>query len=389
MSDLEESSGSADARAEAGPAFFATAAKGTEGALRDELRELRVPRVRADRGGVHFGGRLEDAMRVCFESRIALRVLWRRGSFAAHDAEALYEGVRALDLSDVLEPNRSLSVVATVKHGGLTHSGFVAQKTKDALVDAQRARFGGRSNVERDDPDVRVVVHIARDQADLFVDLAGESLHRRGYRAEAREAPIKETLAAAMLRLAGWDRKRPLIDPMCGSGTIAIEAALWARQIAPGLLRRPYGFQRWVSFEEPRYKDALIDIRERAKARVLPASAAPSIMALDCDGLAVNLARKLTAKAGVGVHVERLDVVDFMGTEPPGHIVTNPPYGVRISRGEDFETRLARALKPLKGHRVSAICHDRKLAQAMHKAPSQEHALWNGDLECRLYSWEL
>ncbi len=369
--------------------FFATAAKGTEGALRDELRELRVPKVRADRGGVHFGGRLEDAMRVCFESRIALRVLWRRGSFEAHSAQALYEGVRAVDLSDVLDPNRSLSVVATVKHGALTHSGFVAQKTKDALVDSQRVRFGARSNVERDDPDVRVAVHIARDRADLFVDLAGESLHRRGYRAEAREAPIKETLAAAMLRLAGWDRKRPLIDPMCGSGSIAIEAALWARNVAPGLLRRPYGFQRWALFEDHRYKDALIQIREQAAARVLSAEAAPSIMALDCDGLAVSLARRLASKAGVAVHVERLDVVDFMGTDPPGHVVTNPPYGVRITRGEDFETRLARAFKGLKGHRVSAICHDRKLAQAMHRAPIQEHALWNGDLECRLYSWDL
>jgi 23S rRNA (guanine2445-N2)-methyltransferase / 23S rRNA (guanine2069-N7)-methyltransferase len=369
--------------------FFATAAKGTEGALRDELRELRIPRVKADRGGVHFGGRLEDAMRACFESRIALRVLWRRGSFEAHSAEALYEGVRALDLSDVLDPNKSLSVAATVKHGALTHSGFVAQKTKDALVDSQRVRFGARSNVERDDPDVRVVVHIARDQADLYVDLAGESLHRRGYRSESREAPIKETLAAAMLRLAGWDRKRPLIDPMCGSGTIAIEAAMWARNMAPGLLRRPYGFQRWALFEDPTYKDALITIREKARERVLPEEAAPSIMALDCDGLAVNLARKLANKAGVAVHVERLDVVDFMGTDPPGHVITNPPYGIRISRGEEFETRLARAFKQLKDHRISAICHDRELAKAMHKAPSQEHALWNGDLECRLYSWEM
>ncbi len=369
--------------------FFATAAKGTEGALRDELRELRVPKVRADRGGVHFGGRFEDAMRVCFESRIALRVLWRRGAFAAHSAQALYDGVRAIDLGDVLDPNRSLSVVATVKHGALTHSGFVAQKTKDALVDSQRVRFGARSNVERDDPDVRVAVHIARDRAELFVDLAGESLHRRGYRAESREAPIKETLAAAMLRLSGWDRRRPLVDPMCGSGTIAIEAALWARNVAPGLLRRPYGFQRWALFDDPLYKDALIQIREEAAARVLPTQAAPSIMALDCDGLAVSLARRLASKAQVAVHVERLDVVDFMGTDPPGHVVTNPPYGVRITRGEDFETRLARAFKELKGHRVSVICHDRKLAQAMHRAPSQEHALWNGDLECRLYSWDL
>jgi putative N6-adenine-specific DNA methylase len=369
-------------------AFFATAAKGTEGALRDELRELRLPQVKADRGGVHFGGTLGDAMRACFESRIALRILWRRGRFPAPDGDALYAGVRALELADVLDPNRSLSVSASVKHGALTHSGFVAQRTKDAIVDGQRARFGARSNVDRDDPDVRVVVHIARDQAELFLDLSGESLHRRGYRTEAREAPIKETLAAAMLRLCGWDRKRPLVDPMCGSGTIAIEAALWARNVAPGLLRKQYGFQRWALYG-PRHKDVLIELRDRAKARVLPERDGPTIMALDVDGLAVSLARRLAQRAGVALRVERLDVRDFMGTDPPGHIVTNPPYGVRLSRGEDFEEMLARTFRGLRGHRVSAICHDPKLAHAMHAKPVQEHALWNGDLECRLYSWNL
>jgi putative N6-adenine-specific DNA methylase len=380
-----------DVRAQGGEPerpFFATAAKGTEGALRDELRELRIPHVRADRGGVHFGGDFAQAMRACFASRIAVRVLWRRGRFLADRGEALYAGVRQIDLSDALDPDKSLRVSATVKSGQLTHSGFVAQKTKDAIVDAQRERFGARSNVEREEPDVQLVVHVNKDEAELFLDLSGEPLHRRGYRTEAREAPIKESLAAAMLRLAGWDRKRPLVDPMCGSGTIAIEAALWARDIAPGLLGRSYGFQRWLSFDSAQ-KRALVDIRDACKERVVPERASPSIMALDCDGLAVNLARKLARNAGVAVQVERLDVVDFMGTDPPGHVITNPPYGVRLSRGEDFERGLAKTFRGLHGHRVSAICHDARLAQAMRLAPAQEHALWNGDLECRLYSWDL
>jgi putative N6-adenine-specific DNA methylase len=368
--------------------FFATAAKGTEGALRDELRELRIPYVRADRGGVHFGGELSHAMRVCFESRIAVRVLWRRGSFPAHSGESLYEGIAALDLRDVLDPDKSLSISANVKNGKLTHSGFVAQKAKDAIVDVQRQHFGARSNVEREDPDVQLVVHVDRDQGELLLDLSGQPLHRRGYRTEAREAPIKESLAAAMLRLAGWDRKRPLIDPMCGSGTIAIEAALWARDVAPGLLGRSYGFQRWLSYDASQ-KRVLTQIRDACKARALPASAGPSIMALDCDGLAVTLARKLARNAGVDVRIERLDVIDFMGTDPPGHVITNPPYGVRLSRGEEFERGVAHAFRALRGHRVSAICHDGKLRDAMHTKPAQEHALWNGDLECRLFSWDL
>lgn len=367
--------------------FFASAAKGTEGALRDELRELRLRHVKADRGGVHFGGTLEDAMRACFESRIAMRVLWRRGSFPAADGNELYDGVRELDLSDVLTPAQSLSVSATVKNGELTHSGFVAQKVKDALVDAQRDQFGKRSDVNREDADVKVTVHVVRDHAELYLDLAGTPLHRRGYRIEAREAPIKETLAAAMLRLAGWDRTRPLIDPMCGSGTIAIEALLWARDIAPGLLKRKYGFERWAS-HDPRKKDALIRIREKAQARVRPESDAPAVMALDIDPQAVNLARKLAGRAGVALRCERLDVRDFMGSDPPGHVVTNPPYGVRIERDADFDRQLGRSLSSLQGHRVSVICQDRQLADSISSKPVQEHALWNGDLECRLFSWE-
>jgi len=368
--------------------FFATAAKGTEGALRDELREHRFREIRADRGGVHFGGSLEEGMRACFESRIAMRILWRRASFDAKDGDQLYEGVRALDLSDVLDPKRSLSVTATVKHGALTHSNFVAQKTKDAIVDTQRERFGKRSDVDRDDADVRVAVHVVRDRADLYLDLAGEALHKRGYRSEAREAPIKETLAAAMLRLAGWDRVRPLVDPLCGSGTIAIEALLWARRIAPGSLGRKYGFQRWLSHDASK-KDALLEIREYAASRVLPEHEAPSVMALDIDGQAVNLARKLAKQAGVAVRCERLDARDFLGTEPAGHVITNPPYGIRLERGESFDRLLAAGFAELKGHRISAICQDRELAKAMPVKAVQEHALWNGDLECRLYSWEV
>ena len=369
-------------------AFFASAAKGCEGALRDELRELRLPHVKAERGGVRFGGALPDAMRACFESRIAVRVLWLRGRFSAQSGEQLYEQVRALDLSDVLAPKQTLSVVATLKNGALTHSGFVAQKVKDALVDAQRERFGARSDVNRDDPDVRVAVHVARDEAQLFLDLSGQALHRRGYRTEAREAPLKETLAAALLRLAGWDRARPLIDPMCGSGTIAIEAALWARRIAPGLLGRSYGFQRWASYDASQQR-AFAALRDAAKAAVRAEADSPAIMALDCDGLAVQLARKLARQAGVLAQIERLDVRDFMGTDPAGHVVTKPPYGVRLARGDDFETMLARSFRALRGHRVSAICHDSRLSEAMRKAPDQEHALWNGDLECRLFSWSL
>jgi putative N6-adenine-specific DNA methylase len=366
--------------------FFATAAKGTEGVLRDELRELRLPKVKAQRGGVNFAGTLEDGMRACFETRIAQRILWRRGAFEAPDPESLYSGVRNIDWSDVLDKKSTLAVSANVKNGALRHTGFVALKSKDAIVDQLRERFGSRPDVDRDDPDVHITVHIERDVADVFLDLAGTPLHRRGYRTESREAPLKETLAAAMLRLASWDKQRPLIDPMCGSGTIAIEGYLWAHDVAPGLLRKDFGFMRWRSFDEAQRK-TLSMIREGARDRVRKLG--PSILALDIERDAVALTQKLAKRAGAELRVERCAVRDFMGTEPAGHIITNPPYGVRLERGDDFETLLARAFGKLRGHRISAICHDPNLANAMQVEPVQEHALWNGDLECRLYSWQL
>jgi len=196
--------------------FFATAAKGTEGALRDELRELRIPGVRADRGGVHFGRTWEDAWLACLHSRIAMRILAEVARFPAPSGESLYQGVRAVDWSAWLSPRHTLAVTANCRSGALTHTGFIAQKTKDAIVDPLRDRFGDRPSVDRKDPDLHVFVHLVRDEAVVYLDLAGESLHRRGYRSEHGEAPLKDTLAAAMLRLCGWDRASPLVDPMCG-----------------------------------------------------------------------------------------------------------------------------------------------------------------------------
>jgi 23S rRNA (guanine2445-N2)-methyltransferase / 23S rRNA (guanine2069-N7)-methyltransferase len=205
--------------------FFATAAKGTEPALRDELRELRMHGVRADRGGVHFAGELEDGARACLHSRVAVRVLAWRGAFDVRGEAELYAAMRSLEWRHFLSQKHTLAVKATCRSSKMTHSQFIAQRSKDAIVDQLREDLGTRPNVSLEDPDVLVVVHLVSDRADVYVDLAGEPLHRRGWRTRIGEAPLKETLAAAMLRLAGWDKKKPLVDPMCGAGTIAIEAA--------------------------------------------------------------------------------------------------------------------------------------------------------------------
>jgi putative N6-adenine-specific DNA methylase len=371
--------------------FFATAAKGTEGVLRDELRGLRLPAVRAERGGVRFGGTRLDALRACLASRIAVRVLEEVGRFPCADGDALYEGVReAFAWDAVLDVRRTLAVTSAVKSAALTHTAFVAQRTKDAIVDQLREHFGARPDVDRADPDVAVFVHLVRDEAAVYLDVSGASLHRRGWRAKAREAPLKETLAAAMLRLSGWDRSRPLADPMCGSGTLAIEAAQWTRDIAPGLSRGRFGAERWASHDESEAQ-ALRELRESLRARIRPATHAPAIFAGDLDPRAVAQTRENARLAGVPeIHVAVQDVSALGPAEPAGHIVVNPPYGVRLASGDALVARMAEAFRTLPGHRVSALCADDGLADALRPLrPAQEHALWNGDLECRLFSWDI
>jgi putative N6-adenine-specific DNA methylase len=366
--------------------FFATAAKGTEGALRDELKELGLPKVKASRGGVHFGGELSDAVRACLHSRIAVRVLERQGSWVAPDADALYERVRGVAWERVLDARRTLSVDAQIKETAVTSSAFAAQRVKDAIVDRLRERAGARPDVDKRDPDVRVSLHWVRDHATLSLDVGGAALHTRGYRLDAGTAPLKETLAAAILRLCGWDRRTPLIDPMCGAGTLAIEAAQWAQGIAPGLARPRFGFERWVSHDDVQRR-MLAELRERARADTREHQA-PPILARDSDTDALARARANAKRAGVKLSLGQADVRAIEPEHQRAFVVTNPPYGERLST-EASAAELARAFARLRGHRICVLCHERALPRAIRARPVVEHALWNGPLECRLFCWEM
>ncbi|MBK8172185.1 MAG: RNA methyltransferase [Sandaracinaceae bacterium] len=366
--------------------FFATAAKGTEPALRDELREIRVPGVRADRGGVHFSGELRDAYRVCLWSRVAIRVLLRMGEIHAPDGDALYEGVQTFPWDEHIDATRTLSVSAHARDSALTHTNFIAQRTKDAIVDQIRTRVGARPSVDREDADIQIFVHVLRDRASVYLDLVGESLHRRGYRAESREAPLKENLAAAMVRLSGWDRRKPFADPMCGSGTIAIEAAMYAAGIAPALARARFGFERWASFDDAA-RAHIADLRSEARARAEAPTKMPDIFAADIDPRSVALTTKNAQTAGVKLTTAVQSVFELGPVDPPGFIVTNPPYGVRISGGENFEEMLADLFSSLHGHTVSVLCATPDLENAMRARPTRRQPLFNGDIECRLINW--
>ncbi len=361
--------------------LFATAARGTEGALRDELRELGFRSVRAERGGVHFAGELSEGARACLELRTAMRVLYRLETFPATEGNALYEGTKAIDWSPYLTAQHTLAVRAVCRDSRITHSQFVAQKTKDAVVDQLRERWGERPSVDRADPDLALFVHLVRDVATVYLDLSGESLHRRGYRAQAMEAPLKESLAAAILRLSGWDRQRPLLDPMCGSGTIPIEAVLWARRIAPGLLRERFGLERWACHDEGARR-GMADLREAAFARILPDC--PPIFGSDLDPAAIAVAAENARVAGVKVIWSKKSVTEITPLSPPGMVVTNPPYGERLAGSDELFASMASALLALPGHRVAILAGSPAIARAFHHDATRSLAVYNGDIECRL-----
>lgn len=364
------------------PRFFATAAKGTEPLLRDELTELGLPRVRADRGGVHFGAESRDAFRACLWSRIAQRVLEPLADFASPDEDALYEGVRSIDWQRVLDSERTLAVRAACRSSRLTHTQYIAQRTKDAVVDQLRERLGARPSVDRRSPDVQLFVHVVKDRATVYLDYSGDSLHEHGFRKQQGAAPIKETLAAALARYSGWDRESPLVDPMCGSGTLLIEAGLWAARRAPGLQRDAFGFERWADFDGAAAK-TLSELREEARAAALPLTL--SLIGSDNDVRALEAARANAEQAGLRVNLRLAPLSSAMPSADRGGLLINPPYGERLGRGSDLSTDLAAALRRFEGYQRAMI-----VPRGFELPLRSDRFLlvYNGAIECELRRFE-
>lgn len=362
--------------------FFATAARGTEPALRDELRELGFRGVRADRGGVGFDGDLREGLRACLWSAVAMRVLLPLGELPAPTGDALYDGVRQLDLEPYVSATTTLAVRAHTQQSALSHTQFIAQRTKDAIVDRLRERHGARPDVDRDDPDVRFFVHVVRDRAVVYVDLSGEPLHLRGYRVAMLDAPLKETLGAAIVRLSRWDRSQVFHDPMCGTGTLAIEAAMLAEGVAPGLRIRRFGAERWAGLG-PEATAHAAELRERARA--MRRAPGPEILASDADPRAVDATRRNAEAAGVKVRVSPRHFHDLDTTTEPRTLATNPPYGVRIGGEAGLYDTMARLFAREKSSTIALLAGNEAVATALPRRPDRWFALWNGDIECRLF----
>jgi len=367
--------------------LVATCARGTEGALRRELVAAGLKHVKGERGAVSFAGELEAGLRACLWSRTAMRVLLPLARFPAPDAAALYEGTRSVDWTEWLTDRTTLAVDATGTSPGITHSGFAALKVKDGVVDVLRERLGARPDVDTRDPDVRIVLHLARGEAEISLDLAGEPLHRRGYRAAVSEAPLKETLAASVLMLGEVALDRPFLDPMCGSGTLAIEHALAARRLAPGL-RRAFAFQRW-----PRYRGELQSawdsMKEEARACALPRAPAP-VWARDRSAEALEAAQRNARAAGVEADVAFAEA-DARNMEPlaaSGTVCANPPYGERLGARPlqlaGFYRGFGSSLRRFSGWDAVLLSGNPLLEREIGLKPQWTHRLWNGPLEVKL-----
>ncbi|MBY5268282.1 bifunctional 23S rRNA (guanine(2069)-N(7))-methyltransferase RlmK/23S rRNA (guanine(2445)-N(2))-methyltransferase RlmL [Spiribacter salinus] len=375
--------------------FFGTAPRGFEELLAAELRDLGLASARVQRGGVAFTESLAGAYRACLWSRLANRILLPIARFEAQDEQALYTGVQGIDWSAHLGVENTLAVDFTGVRARIDHSRFAQQRVKDAIVDQLRDASGARPTVDTDQPDVRVNVHMMDAAVTVAIDLSGESLHQRGYRRQGRGAPLKENVAVAMLLRGDWPalaaQGGALIDPMCGSGTLLIEAAWMATDTAPGLLRTRFGFHHWRGHDDTLWKPLIDEALERQKRG---AEKLPTILGFDQDKEAVAASRDHLRRAGLGdwVPVECAEVGQLQrpADRPSGLVITNPPYGQRLAEQHELVPlylSLGQTLKTgFTGWRAMVLNGS---GCALGLKPERSWQVFNGPIECRLERFEL
>lgn len=370
--------------------WYATCPRGAEAALEGELRGIGGKGIRPGRGGIRFTGEREVALRACLDLRTALRVLEPIAEFPAATAEELYAGARQIPWHELVARGQTLAVAASGRTEGLTHTHFVEQKLKDAAVDTLRERAGFRPDVDPKSPDLLIVAHLAGGNCSVSLDLAGDLLSNRGYRVRTVEAPLREALAAAVVLYSGWEGATPLRDPLCGSGTLAIEAALFASRRAPNL-SRPLACERWP-------RTAAEDGRILARLRLELASrevSPPPIFASDRDVEAVDAARANVRAAGLKMQVSQADARELTPLDPPGQLLLNVPYGERLEAGgrkplKTFYHQLGESFRKLRGHRAAVLSGNEDFESAFGVRPrGPRQVLWNGPLRCTLYRYEL
>lgn len=360
---------------------FAACAQGLEEVLAQELTRLGASNARPERAGVECLADRPTLWRMTLASRIASRIVMPIAEFAADHREALYDGAARVPWHRIFEVDQTFAIHATGRARGLRHSGFIGQVVKDAICDRFRAERGRRPSVDRDRPDMLIDVHVDQRGARISLDAAGYPLHRRGYREGTGPAPIKETLAAGILALSGWTPEQPLFDPMCGSGTFVIEAALMAAQIAPGLLRRGrFAFESWSDHDRPAFLRIMDELRDAWRPIDTP------IFGFDTSARVLDAARGNAKRARVGGAIE-FRKARFERVPPPidgGVIVTNPPYGQRLDADPQLYRDLGDALKAGFGGWTAWIIAATAPLKRLGLKPARRIPLRNGPIDCRL-----
>jgi putative N6-adenine-specific DNA methylase len=369
--------------------FFATCPRGLELTLADELRGLNAQKIHAVGGGVLFSGDYSLCYRANLESRIASRILWRIAGGSYRNEQDIYQLSFAPRWTQWLEPKRTIRVDVSAIHSPLTSLNYVTLKIKDAICDKIRLLSGRRPSVNTRVPDVPIQAHLTDREFTLYLDTTGEPLFKRGLRKTTGDAPLRENLAAGILRLAGWHPGIALLDPMCGGATILVEAALLALDIAPGLGRQ-FAFEKLTNFDARRWRE----LRRQTAARQNPKQFL-SIYGSDIDPAALKAARANLAAAGVEecVTLQCANVLDITAPAREGIIVSNPPYGVRLGEQQrlaEFYPRLGDLLKKqFAGWRAYLLSADMRLPKLIHLATSKRIPLFNGALECRLFEYQM
>ena len=370
-------------------AYFSTCPRGLETLLEDELRAVGASALRTVPGGVAFEGDLAACYRANLHSRLATRILLQLAHEPYRNEQDVYAAAYGVAWQRWFAVERRIRVDVTATRSPLKSLEFITLRIKDAVCDRFRAECGRRPDVDTRSPEVRISAFLDAHRVTLYLDTSGDPLYKRGHRAERGEAPMKENLAAGILALSGWDRAEPLFDPMCGSGTFAIEAAMMALGIAPGA-RRSFGFERMANFDAKLWRN----LREAAvaaqgKPRLLP------IYAADVSGRELRYAHDNLKAAALDACVE-LKKADVLEVSPParyGVMVVNPPYGVRMGEEEtlaDFYPRLGDALKSrFAGWRCYIFSGDPELPRRIRLKATRRTPLFNGPLECRLYEYRV
>jgi putative N6-adenine-specific DNA methylase len=369
--------------------FFASCPRGLEGALCDELRQLGASHVAISPGGVELSGPWSVCYRANLESRIASRILWRVGHTPYRTESDIYEAAHSLSWHAWFSVRRTIKIKVSAQACPLRSLDFVTLRIKDAVCDRMRLSSGRRPDVDTRNPDILIGAFLDHERCTFYLDTSGEPLFKRGWRNTAGDAPLRENLAAGILRLTGWPSDRVLFDPMCGAGTFSIEAATMAQRIAPGGKRR-FAFEKLLTYDERTWRS----LRESSSARQLASCPVP-IYASDHDPRILEAASANLKAAGVSsaVRLSQGDILDQQAPAAGGLLVANPPYGHRVGERDRLASlypRLGDWLKQrLAGWTAYFFTADPQFPKLLRLSPSRRIPLFNGALECRLYEFRI